>query len=442
MQATCLQENLNAALGLLGRGFYSGARSRGYSQLLAVADQQRLTLTATNSDTFLEATVPAIVEAPGRLSLPGRLLTDFIASLDDEKLDWATDPDRPHVLQLQCGPRTKATLLGSDPEKFPPFPELEPQLQAVIAPEELRKALRRTLFSAAKEDARPVLNTLSLTFNSAGLTAASADGFRLSEQKVPLDEAPAEEFTLLVPLADLEEVERLLGRQDLPVTITVAASMKRANFQFASSRLSCSLMQGNFPNYQSLIPQDWVTKAVFPRPQMQQHVNFAAAVSERDGAHIVRLNMTRAEGEQESSLRIRSNADDYGNADGTLGAEIHGVSSRIAFNAKYLQDILTKLDVPEIALCVSSESNPGVFRPTDPAEEFVHVTMPMFVQWEEPAPAQEPAAAEPETPESEEPPAPSAAAGYASAAETGQEDEDDFLNSPGAAEEESPELED
>lgn len=403
MEATCLQENASAAIGSLGRSLYSGQRSRGHNQILVAAADTSITFTATNGETFIEAVVPAIVNQPGSVNLPGRLFADYINTLADDKLLLTTTEEQPHILKMDCGQRQTARIHGGDPDIFPRFPEAATHYQAAIAPDALRKALRRTLFSAANEDARPALNTISLTFSPQGLTAASADGFRLTEQKVDLDEPPRETFTILAPLADLQEVERLLGRQDLPVQIAVTENKKLAHFRFASSRLACPLYVGNFPDYDALIPRKWHTRATFPRAQMQQHVNFAAAVAETEAAGIIRLNLNTPTGENDSFLRVRCQSPDHGDTAGEMTAEVEGYDGRIAFNAKYLREALNRLDDAEITMAITTETSPGVFRPKDERDRFVHVTMPMFVQWEEPAP--EPPASEradqadPESPE-------------------------------------------
>lgn len=382
MQAACLQENAAHAMNLLGRSIYSRGNDNMSRHVLIAAENGAMKFTASSGHTYITATIGSMIDQPGRVTLPGRLFHDYVNSLPAERLEFAADPENPLTLKVNCGQREWSRILGADPQYFPATPKVSPDYKVEIDPEVFQDTLRRTLFSAAKEDTRPVLATVCLAFSPEGLRAASADGFRLSVRACPLETPPEQEFQLLVPAKDLEEAARLAQYQQNPLSIVADADLKWVEFRTQAATLVTQLFKGQFPNYDGLIPTEWNTRATFSRSSLQMHVNATATMALRDNS-ILRFNVEGAD----SMLRVRAQSTETGDAVGEMNADIEGADNRIAFNAKYVQEILNRVDVDQLTVAFKDGSSPGVFRPADSADNYVHVVMPMFVQWDEPAPA-------------------------------------------------------
>ena len=186
----------------------------------------------------------------------------------------------------------------------------------------------------------------------------------------------------MVPVKDLEEAARLAQYQQNPLTIIADADLKWVEFRTAAATLVTQLFKGQFPDYDGLIPTEWNTRATFSLSSLQMHVNAAATMSLRDNS-ILRFNVEGAD----SMLRVRAQSTETGDAVGEMNADIEGADNRIAFNAKHVQEILNRVDVDQLIMAFKDGSSPGVFRPADSTDNYVHVVMPMFVQWDEPAPA-------------------------------------------------------
>ena len=146
-----------------------------------------------------------------------------------------------------------------------------------------------------------------------------------------------------------------------PLVIVADSELKWGEFRTDAAKLVTQLFKGNYPNYQNLIPEDWTTRVTFPRTGLQMHVNAAARLVLRDNS-ILRFNV---EGEN-SVLRVRAQSADAGDAVGEMTAAVEGADNRIAFNAKYVQEILSRVDVDQIAMAFKDGSSPGVFRPRGP----------------------------------------------------------------------------
>jgi DNA polymerase-3 subunit beta len=150
-------------------------------------------------------------------------------------------------------------------------------------------------------------------------------------------------------------------------------------FRLKSVEMVATLIQGTFPNYSQLIPSSYTTRAVIDMRQFLQETRIAAIFA-RDGSGIVRIQLQPGEDVAPGKMIVSARAEEIGEHRGELDVKIEGEASKVAFNSKYLQDVLQVLDCSQVALETSTPSSPGVIRPVG-AENYVHVVMPMFVQW-------------------------------------------------------------
>jgi DNA polymerase-3 subunit beta len=160
--------------------------------------------------------------------------------------------------------------------------------------------------------------------------------------------------------------------------MSFSASRSQVLFKLPSAELVATLIQGTFPNYSQLIPQSYSTRTTLGMKQFLQETRIAAIFA-RDGAGIVRLQVDPDEGS--GKLVISARAEEIGDHRGEMDVKVEGESSKIAFNSRYLQDVLQVLDAEEVALETTTPSSPGVLRPIGTDDNYVHVVMPMFVQW-------------------------------------------------------------
>ena len=194
-----------------------------------------------------------------------------------------------------------------------------------------------------------------------------------------LAEPLAEDIDFLIPSRALNEINRLLGSQQKAVEFMVTPSNSHALFKVEDVEVVSSLIAGNFPNYNQLIPQSHTTRAVLKSDEFLRATR-TAAIFARDGSGIIRLQMSGGEEDAPGQLMVSARAEELGDNQGEIAANVEGEDSKIAFNSKYLTDVLDVLGGNDVALEISSPSSPGVIKPVE-GDEYVHVVMPMFVQW-------------------------------------------------------------
>ncbi len=378
MKVSSLQENLARGLATVGRAVPVRSTLPQASHVLLETDAGRLKLVATDLTIAVTCWIGATVEEEGAITVPARLLTDFVASLPNEKIDLGVS-GRAKQLHLKCA-RNEATIAGMDAADFPPVPSVAEGLTLSLAPGILRRAITQVQFAAATDDTRPVLTGIHTLAEGNVLTLAAADGFRLAVHHLPLDQDVAEKVEVIIPARALREIERLLGEDDEPIEMAINAARSQVLFRLKTVEVVATLIQGTFPNYSQLIPQSYASRAEIDMKQFLQETRIAAIFA-RDGAGIVRLQMEPGEGEKAvGKLTISARAEEIGDHRGDMDVKLEGEASKIAFNSRYLQDVLSVLESQQVVLETTNPSSPGVIRPLGD-ERYVHVVMPMFVQW-------------------------------------------------------------
>jgi DNA polymerase-3 subunit beta len=377
MKLSCLQENLNRGLGVVGRAVATRATLPITNNVLLATDQSRLKLVATNLEIAISHWIGTKVEEEGAITVPARLLTEFISSLPAEKVDLSLSP-RTKTLSVKCA-RFEARISGVDAKDFPPIPKVEDGLVTRVEVETLRQGISQVVFAAASEESRPVLTGVNAEFDRDGLTLAAADGFRLAVYKLPLAVPVSQRTEVIIPARTLAELNRLMADQEEPIDITINPNKSQILFRMKNTELVSQLIQGAFPNYSQLIPQSYNTRAMVSVGDFLRATK-TASIFARDGSGIVRLEVSPGGELTPGKMKVSARSEEVGDDVGEIDALVDGEEAKIAFNGKYLTDVLGVFREAQVALEMTNPSSPGVIKPVG-VDNYIHVIMPMFVQW-------------------------------------------------------------
>jgi DNA polymerase-3 subunit beta len=382
MKVQVLQENLQRGLSIVGRAVAARSTLPITANVLLQTDRGRLKLAATDLDISICAWIGAKIDVEGATTVPSRLIGDFVSQLPPATVSIEV-PGNGRQLRLECA-RNDSTINAMDSEDFPRIPELRDGVSVTFDPKALRRAIERVEFAAATDDSRPVLTGVHLKTDGTRLTLAAADGFRLAVSDITLTESPSEAIEIIIPSRALRELSRLVGESNEPVEMRINPQRTQVLFAMTDVEMVAQLIQGTFPNYNQLIPAEYNTKVLVNVDEFKRETRIAAIFA-RDGSGIIRLQMAPGEGgAMPGQLTISARADEIGDNEGKVDARVEGDASKIAFNSRYLQDVLNVLQ-GSVALEMTSPSSQGVFRPADEngtAEAgYDHVVMTMFVQW-------------------------------------------------------------
>ncbi len=377
MKLSCLQENLNRGLGTVGRAVATRTTLPITNNVLLSTDEGRLKLVATNLEMAISCWIGAKIEEEGAITVPARLLTEFVSSLPSDTIDVALSPQT-KTLGLKCA-RFEARISGVDAKDFPPIPSVDEGIATKVEVEALRQGINQVVFAAATEESRPVLTGVCAQFSGDSLTLAAADGFRLAVYKLPIAAPVSQETEVIIPGRTLAELNRLMADQEESVDITLNPNKSQVLFRLKNVELISQLIQGTFPNYSQLIPKSSNTKVIVNVADFLRATK-TASIFARDGSGIVRLVITPGGEISPGKLSVSARSEEIGDDVGEIDATVEGEDAKIAFNGKYLTDVLSVLTEAQVALETTNPSSPGLIRPVG-TDNYTHVVMPMFVQW-------------------------------------------------------------
>lgn len=378
MKLTCKQPDLAKGLSTVIHAVSNRSSLPILSNILLTAEGDRVRLSATNLEIAITCYVPANIQEPGSITIPARLLTDFVNGLPaaDVKLD---QPESAGLAVKVSGQGGQATIRGMDSSDFPNIPSGDEGEQVTtIDTAELRRLISQVAFAAATDDARPVFTGVLARVRNERLTFAAADSFRLAVATADLP-GVADVADVLIPARTLNELGRILPTEGTTQMI-VTPNRNQALFRAGDVELVSNLIQGQFPNFEGIVPKSHSTRVTLPTDQFHaaaKRTNLFA----RDSANIVRLTVGAGEpgGLTPGAVTLAATAEDAGDTTNNIEeAAVDGPGIEIIFNVKFLTDVLGVIETPQVALELNSPQQPGVIRPGGAdGEKYTYVIMPM-----------------------------------------------------------------
>ncbi|MBE2235899.1 MAG: DNA polymerase III subunit beta [Anaerolinea sp.] len=383
MRVSCLQENLSRGLNIVGRAVSPRSTLPVLGNILLATDEGRLKLAATNLEIGIVCWIGAKVEDDGSVTVPARLLSEFVGQLPAERIDMDLSV-RTLMLNLKCA-RYDTNIKGIDASEFPIIPTSDGAEAIRIEAETLRKMINQVVFAAATDESRPTLTGVNARFNGKRLTLAATDGFRLAVRSTELAAAVPEKSEVIIPARALAELSRIIGLlpkaegEPQMVEITIASARNQILFHLPDVDMVSQLIDANFPNYEAIIPKSFATRTIIDTQATLRALRVANLFA-RDSSNIVRFQMTPGHDGAPASLTMTATSAESGDNLANLDAIIEGPEGEIAFNGRYMLDVLNVIDEPQIALETTRASAPGIVRPVGVGpEEFTCVVMPMHI---------------------------------------------------------------
>ena len=377
MKVSCLQENLQRALAQVGRAVATKTALPVLSNVLLATDDGRLRVAATNLEIGITTWIGASIEEEGSVTVDARLLGEFVNTLPNAPVTLTVETGKWSLL-VQSG-RDKAAINGIDPEDFPVIPRLDGDAYvATVDPQALREMISQVEFAAATDESRPVLAGVLARFEEGTLTLAAADGFRLAVRQGELAEPVAERLDVIVPARAMRELARILGDQTEPVRLAITPNQSQLLVRVGDTEFLSRLIDGTFPDFRQIIPREFGTRLEMGRDAFLNAVRRASYFA-RDNNDVVRLAVHAGEEEfMPGNVEVSANAAERGNSQSFVDASITGPETQIAFNARYLSDVLGVLKNGQVLIGMNGSNQAGVVR-SPGNEEYTHVIMPMVI---------------------------------------------------------------
>jgi len=362
VKVTCSKDELTRALSVVGRAVSTRAAVQVLGGVLLRAADGRLELAATDMEVSLRLSVEAQVEGDGAVVAPGRLLVDLARLLPDSEVVLAHHPEQ-GVLEVTCGPAAYK-LNTYSAEDFPKLPDATAAQTFTIDSDTFLDTVSKVARSASRDESRPVLTGVLVRFEGEKLVMAATDSYRMSVKETELKEAAVAELEAIVPARALTELTRIA--QD-SAELQVGVQENHVVFGAGEIWLTTRRIDGQFPNYKQLLPENFEHEVALPREEFLEVVRRASVMAQRNSP----LRLRFAEGE----VTVSAQTQDVGEAKESLPVPFTGEPLEIGFNPEFLRDGLESVGTDEIALRLISPLRPGLLRSED--EQFSYLIMPI-----------------------------------------------------------------
>ena len=375
MKVTVLQENLAHGLSIVSRAVSPRTTLPVLANVLVATDEGRLRLSATNLELGITCWIGAKIEAEGSTTVPARTFVDMVGTLPAEQVNLSLIATN-QTLNVRCG-ASNTDIKCIDAQEFPPLPvpEMEGAIQINVA--DFKEMIQQVVFAASVDEARPVLMGVLLTVDKDTITMAAADGFRLSVRKATLSQPVPQLVTVIIPGRALSELARVAADGDEMIAMVLPKGRGQVIFRVKDVELVSQLIDGTFPDYQQIIPRAYKSRTLLSTQALLKACK-QAEIFAREGSNVARLNI-KSSGELEpGSVEIFAQSEETGSNETIVAATIEGIGLLIAFNVKYMREVLEVIKTPNVALETSAPNAPGMIRPVGD-DNFMHVIMPMHL---------------------------------------------------------------
>jgi len=367
MKISCTQEKLNKGLSIVSRIVGTRTTLPVLSNIYLEATAGQLKLSATDLEIGVTTSIGAKVDEEGSLTVPARLISEFIAANNDDNLNLESKATTLHLKSQ----RYEANIKGIDSSEYPVLPEVSKESLVELPVSEFTAAISEVIVACASDDTRPVLSGIYFKFERDTLYLVATDSYRLAEKKISVPGLDGErEF--IVPARTMQEILRIAGAVETTEKIGISATDNQVSLTLGGTQIVSRLIEGSFPNYKQIIPTSFKSTANVELPEFSSAVKMASLFA-RQGGNNVKVKFSGGE------IVITSVADQVGDNISRVKAEISSDSDEITFNAKYIADILQVLPEKKLLFEVNDKFSAGVIRP-EKAKDFVYIIMPLRVE--------------------------------------------------------------
>jgi DNA polymerase-3 subunit beta len=364
MRVVCGKDELAEKLGVVGRGVSTRTSVQILAGIMVRAAAGRLHLSATDMEISVRDSLEAQVEDEGAVVVPGRLLVDIVRLLPAGEVTLEHRADE-GVARLTCG--SAAYQLNTyAAEDFPRLPEIEPESAFTVDREVFLDTISRVGRSASRDESRPVLTGILVRFEGDRLVMAATDSYRLSVKETMLPAGPGLELEAIVPARALQELARV-GQGAESDTIEIGVQENQIVFGVDGVWLTARRIDGQFPNYKQLLPEQFEAEVPLPREEILDVVRRTGLLAQRKSP----LRLRFAEGE----LTVSAQTQDVGEARESLPVGYDGEAMEIGFNAEFLRDGLESVTDDTVRIKLISPLRPGLLH--GESDDFLYLIMPI-----------------------------------------------------------------
>lgn len=347
------------------------------SNILIKTDEGRLRLSATNLELGITSWIGARIESEGAITVPARTFADTVSALPSEQVVITLD-NSTQTINVRCG-SSETNIKGIDADEFPPIPEpnLEDAIPINVA--NFKEMVQQVAFAASTDEARPVLTGILLKLDGDKITMAATDGFRISIREDAISNPVSHPIETIIPARALIELARIIGSSgEETLMMTLPPDRGQVIFHLKDLELASQLIEGTFPDFRAIIPPSFKTHTLLSTSGLLNACKQSEVIA-REGTNVAKLNIIPESGDANpGTLEISAQSEQTGSSEVLVDASIDGVPLLVAFNVRFLRDVLEVIKSDNVWLETNAANTPGMIRPQSD-DRFKHIIMPMHI---------------------------------------------------------------
>lgn len=364
------QEDFSRALTAASRSLPVKPTLPVLSNILISCEKDEVEVVATNLEAASGTRTVCKTKSEGKITVPGRILLEYVSQLPSSEITVEVLGEEVLVTSLGYSARF-ATV---DAEEFPQIPKISGGIEIVLSKDEFAKAINRIHFTAAADEGRPVLNGVLCEVSKKKLSMVATDGYRLGYAEAGLTKE-ASGLKMVVPVKALTEVAKLIAedKEEAEFKFQVAGNLSQASFTVGNVEYTTRLIEGQFPNWQKIIPTEFATKVKLAKDEFLRQMKIASIFA-RDSGNIVKLKF------EGKSLTVSSSAAQVASNEINVDVAMEGKGCEIAFNWRYIIEAVGAFEGEDITFELNESLNPGKISSGEPSASFFHIIMPVRLQ--------------------------------------------------------------
>jgi len=376
MKVNVNQQKLAHSVNMVSRAVSPRSTLPVLSNILVKTDEGRLRLSATNLELGITCWINAHVESEGAITVPARTFTDLISNLPSDKVALTLDHST-QTLNVRCG-TSETNIKGIDAEEFPPIPEPNLEEGVMLNVATFKDMVQQVAFAASTDEARPVLTGVLLKLDGEHISMAATDGFRISIREDDISNPVSPPIEAIIPARALVELARIIGSGDESMTMTFPPDRGQVIFHMGNLELASQLIEGSFPDYRAIIPPNFKTHTLLSTSGLLKACKQSEIIA-REGTNVARLNIIPDTDETSpGTLEISAQSEQTGNSEVLVDASVDGVPLLVAFNVRFLREVLEVIKADNVWLETNAANTPGLLHPQGD-EHYKHIIMPMHI---------------------------------------------------------------
>lgn len=374
MKVSVSQQQLAHGLGMVSRAVSPRSTLPVLGNVLLATDEGRVRLAATNLELGISCWIGAQIAEEGSITVPARLFSDLINTLPNDNVQLSVNMNT-FTLSVRCG-ASYTEIKGIDAQEFPPMPAADPADGIQLKVADLKEMIQQVAFASSADEARPVLQGVQTIVSESEITLAATDGFRISVRRADLPEAAKKPMTMIIPARALNELARIAQDGDSTVTLISPPGRGQIVFHLETAELVSQLIDGNFPDYKVIMPRAFKTHTIVSTQALLKACKQAEIIA-RNGNNVVRLTMQKFE-DRPGEIEVTAQSEETGENESKIDANIEGPVLAVAFNVRFLREVLEVIKTPNLVLETNDQKSPARVQPVGD-ENFQHVIMPMHL---------------------------------------------------------------